>query len=234
MLDSLEHFNASQNRLTGPIPEELGAPPALEILNLSGNMLTGTVPPALLALEGFGFGDNAGIVSPDRAALEALYHATGGPDWVRQDGWLTDRPVGEWEGVSAGQRVAGLNLYSNGLRGELPPEIGQLTELSELKLQTNQLTGDIPEEVFTLTALRTLSLHSNQLTGELPPEIGNLTNLVTLALAFNRLSGPVPSEVGGLPELWQLALEDSGLTGCVPVQLERQLRAEGNVGLPFC
>ena len=82
------------------------SPPALKILNLFGNMLTGTVPPALLDLEGFGFGDNAGIVSPDRAALEALYNATGGPDWVRQDGWLTDRPLGEWEGgVMNGQRV---------------------------------------------------------------------------------------------------------------------------------
>ena len=102
--------------------------------------------------------------------MEALYHATGGPDWVRQDGWLTDRPLGEWEGVLAGQRVAGLNLPANGLRGELPPEIGQLTELSELKLQTNQLSGEIPEEVFTLTSLEFLWLYSNQLTGELSPE----------------------------------------------------------------
>ena len=203
-------------------------------------MLTGTVPAVLLDLGWFvfGFGGNPGLVFPDRAAraaLEALYNATGGPDWVRKDGWLTDRPLGEWEGVSAwGGRVIYLNLPANGLRGELPPEIGQLTELRELKLQTNQLTGEIPEEVFTLEALEALWLYSNQLTGGLPSEVGDLTSLSSLILSFNRLSGPVPAEVGGLPELWDLKLEDSGLTGCVPLELFRQIRDHDRIGLPFC
>ncbi|MXZ63339.1 MAG: hypothetical protein F4Y98_07035, partial [Chloroflexi bacterium] len=37
--------------------------------------------------------------SPDREALVAFYHATGGPGWARATKWLSGRPVGEWHGV---------------------------------------------------------------------------------------------------------------------------------------
>ena len=134
MLDSLEDFYVHQNRLTGPIPEELGDPPALKNLGPVWEHADRDGPPCSSGPGWVRVLGQPGIVPPDRAALEAFYHATGGPDWVRSDGWLTDRPLGEWEGVSAGQRVGGLNLPANGLRGELPPEIGQLTELVELKL----------------------------------------------------------------------------------------------------
>ena len=48
-------------------------------------------------------------------------------------------------------------------------------------------TGEIPPEIGNLTNLTTLNLENNQLTGEIPPEIGNLTNLTTLNLTENQL-----------------------------------------------
>ena len=64
----------------------------------------------------------------------------------------------------------------------IPPEIGQLTNLTYLELGQKNLTGEIPPEIGQLTNLTFLSLYSNQLTGEIPPEIGNLTNLTHLNL----------------------------------------------------
>ena len=73
-----------------------------------------------------------------------------------------------------------LDLYNSGLSGEIPREIGKLTNLTQLNLSYNKLTGSIPSEILNLTNLSQLNLSSNQLTGSFPPGILNLTNLTEL------------------------------------------------------
>ena len=70
----------------------------------------------------------------DRAALVALYHITGGANWNANTNWLSDRPIGEWHGVTTNSsgRVIGLNLPENQLTGEIPPELGGLSNLTGL------------------------------------------------------------------------------------------------------
>ena len=64
------------------------------------------------------------------------------------------------------------------MTGEIPPELGGLSNLTELSLSGNQLTGEIPPELGGLSNLTGLRLfHGNQLTGEIPPELGGLSNL---------------------------------------------------------
>ena len=86
--------------------------------------------------------------------------------------WLTDAPLGDWYGVEAdgSGRVVQINLegdffvhprVSHGLRGSIPPELGNLANLENLDLSVNDLEGTIP------------------------PELGNLANLKRLDLAFN-------------------------------------------------
>ena len=97
-----------------------------------------------------------------------------------------------------------LDLSFNQLTGEIPSEIGQLTNLTYLDLLGNQLLGEIPTEIENLTNLTYISLGNNQLTGEIPSEIGNLTNLEILSLSINQLTGEIPSEIcnfGGIPSL---------------------------------
>ena len=136
----------------------------------------------------------------DRAGLTALYHATDGNNWWRNDNWLTDVPLDEWHGVTTDidGRVIRLEFDSNRLSGQIPTDLASLDSLEVLRLVGNELTGAIPSELSTLNDLRTLDLFGNQLTGTIPPELGNLATLTTLNLAYNQLTGTIPTELGGL------------------------------------
>ena len=73
-------------------------------------------------------------------------------------------------------------------------------------LDLNQLSGEIPPELGNLTNLKGLDLSGNQLSGEIPPELVNLASLTWLYLDGNQLSGCVPSSLPG-----QLDMERSDL-----------------------
>lgn len=183
--------------------------------------------------------------SPDRDALIALYHETGGPNWRNQENWLSDRHIGEWHGVETdgqnrvvklnlqGNQLSGtippllkdlrslqdLDLGANGLSGDIPPELGDLTNLRRLNLGSNQLSGEVPAELSSLTYLRWLYLDNNQLAGQIPQGLGQLGDLTELALYNNRLTGEIPAELGGLSKLKWLYLDYNQLAGPVPAGL---------------
>ena len=167
---------------------------------------------------GHGF---AQLPSPDRAALQALYNATGGANWTNNDGWLTNVPISQWDGVTTDGRgrVTELNLTRNQLKGAIPAELGSLANLELLALGGNQLTGKIPAGLGSLTNLEELYLWGNELTGAIPTELGSLANLVQLQLSENQLTGAIPTELGSLANLKELWLSESQLTGKIPVEL---------------
>ena len=191
-LANLEILYLFRNLLSGTIPRELGNLANLQQLVLWLNQLMGCVPEALQYVS-----DYCGFPLPhagDRAALVALYHATDGPNWHANAGWLSDRPLQKWYGVHTDDdgRVIRLELERNQLNGELPPELGNLSRLTELQLQKNQLRGEIPRELGDLSNLKLLGLHSNQLSGTIPGELSNLSRLTWLGLQNNKLTGCVP------------------------------------------
>ena len=176
----------------------------------------------------------------DRAALIALYNATDGPNWVSKTNWLSDEPLGEWYGVTTdgGGRVTRLDLNTNQLIGEIPPELGSLSNLQRLNLSNNaiscgqqgceprspsanRLSGEMPAELGDLANLRRLDLSGNKLNGEIPSELGQLANLEVLRLAGNRLSGEVPSELGDLTNLEAVELSFNRLSGEILSELGR-------------
>ena len=161
-------------------------------------------------------------VSPvDRAALAALYNATGGANWANNESWLSDASGNEWHGVTVNRdgRVTRLDLRNNRLTGEIPSELGNLADLEQLSLPDNQLSGEIPSQLGNLAALTHLRLWSNQLTGEIPPELADLANLEQFAAGGNRLSGNIPEELGNLSNLRELHLPTNQLTGEIPSEL---------------
>lgn len=189
----------------------------------------------------------------DSLALVALYNATDGPNWAKRETahqsvacWLKG-PVTTWFGIGIPReedgRVTYVSLSSLGMKGKVPEQVGDLTELTWLQLASgelegeipafienfkqlqwlnlegNKFTGDIPTWLSTLTNLTNLSLDWNQLTGPIPPELGNLSNLEWLALFRNQLTGSIPLELGNLPNLRTLTLHDNQLTGEIPPEL---------------
>ena len=105
-----------------------------------------------------------------------------------------------------------LRLRKLGLT-ELPPEIGDLTNLTTLRLDGNKLT-EVPSEIGRLINLTTLRLENNRL-AKFPPEIGELTNLTTLSLMGNKLAN-LPPEIGKLINLVALFLTSNRLTELPP------------------
>jgi len=61
-----------------------------------------------------------------------------------------------------------------------------------LYLQNNQLTGEIPSEIGNLTNLTSLYLYDNQLTGEIPQQICE-QEYSQLGFENNNLCPPYPS-----------------------------------------
>ena len=168
----------------------------------------------------------------DRAALVAFYEATDGPNWRNNENWLTDAPLGDWHGVDmdGAGRVVRLDLgpqlddegqryVSNGLSGSIPPKLGDLANLTELRLGLNNLGGPIPAELGKLTGLTTLNLHSNHLSGPIPRELGGLRQLERLEMGWNELSGSIPRELGELVNLRHLNLNANSLSGPIPVEI---------------
>ncbi|MFS7950735.1 putative leucine-rich repeat domain superfamily [Helianthus anomalus] len=60
--------------------------------------------------------------------------------------------------------------------------------MSVLDLSCNKLTGEIPEELGLLTQIRVLNLSHNVLTGPIPVKLSNLTNIESLDLSSNHLT----------------------------------------------
>ena len=250
-LSNLLTLYLSSNQLTGEIPAELGGLSNLTALYLSNNQFTGELPRSLTgmtSLFAFTFFNNAGLCAPaddtfqtwfravhstqgsicgtvespeDRDVLVELYEATGGTRWKNSANWLSDRPTGEWHGVTTDVdgRVTGLLLERNGLSGPIPSAVGNLANLEWLYLSGNQLTGEIPASLGGLLNLTALGLSQNQLTGSIPAQLGNLSILESLGLHNNQLTGPIPVQLGNLSNLFRLDLQNNQLTGPIPKEL---------------
>ena len=104
-----------------------------------------------------------GLPDPERAALTALYDATGGQDWKINDGWLSDAPLGRWQRVITDEngQVTGLDLGSNRLSGEIPTELEDLSNLKLLFISDNELTGELPQGLTGLSGLESFHFHDN-------------------------------------------------------------------------
>ena len=254
-LSRLKLLYIGDNNLTGVLPQSLTGISGLESFHFHNNPglcapIDETFQAWLSGIANVRGSSCAPEDSPeDRKVLVQLYNALDGENWRNNTNWLTERPIREWHGVTsdASGRVTGLLLESNELVGEIPKELGSLSNLKRLEFGNNQLTGEIPRELGNLSALEALQLGSspatgglsgripkelgslsklealnlrfNQLTGEVPAELGNLTSLETLLLGFNRLSGEIPAELGGLSNLRRLELVYNGLTGKIPKEL---------------
>ena len=226
-LSNLTVLYISDNKLTGALPQSLTGISGLETFPFHNN--PGLCAPIDETFQAWlrGIAEVRGSsCAPedsleDREVLVKLYDALDGENWTNNANWLNERPIREWYGVTndASGRVNGLLLDGNELTGELPAELGSLSNVQRLELGNNKLSGEIPTELGSLSNLQRLELGNNKLTGEIPTELGNLGNLGILLLGSNQLTGEIPMELGSLSNLETLVINFNQLTGEIPKEL---------------
>ena len=241
-------LDLEDNNLSGFLPTALGNLSRLKTLDLSFNMgLTGVISTSYTQLDLVELDlEGTQVCAPpdaefqqwlenipqlrvalctdtrsDYYALAALYSVMNGPGWTNNTNWLSGEPLDTWHGVQTDTegQVTILGLAENGLRGPLPPEIGEIRNLTELELSNNEITGPLPPEIGELRSLRELTIYNTEITGPLPPEIGELQSLRELALGNNEIAGPLPTEIYELRNLRVLVLRGNRLTGSIPSEI---------------
>lgn len=154
-------------------------------------------------------------------------------------------PCGDkWEHVFCDdQRVSQIQVQNLGLKGPLPQNFNQLTELTNIGLQRNKFSGSLPSlkglsklryayldfndfssipvDFFDgLDALEVLALDSNNLNATsgwtFPPQLANSAQLKNISCMSCNLVGPLPDFLGNLSSLTVLQLSGNGLTGGIP------------------
>ena len=223
-LTNLTYLNLAYNQLTGEIPSEIGNLTNLTNLSLQNNQLIGEIPESICDLNINWSNDDLFNISNNQLCPpypSCIENYMGEQDPFCWNCYADDETTGIelWGICYSIENTTVLDLDGNQLTGEIPSEIGNLTNLERLYLYGNQLTGEIPPEIGNLTNLQILLLSSNQLTGEIPSEIGNLTNLYTLDLMNNELSGEIPPEIGNLTYLNIMVLKNNQLTGSIPSEI---------------
>ena len=195
-------------------------------LNLSSNRLAGKVPRALANL--------ANLAELDLSDNLNLTWET--PTWLGDLNKLTVLRLGDrllgisgFGGEVPGELANLTNLTELDLSGhefdcEIPRWLGNLTNLTVLRLESWALgksgfDGEVPAELANLVNLIDFSLGHNRLSGEIPLRLSQLTNLVRLDLGGNQLSGEIPRELGRLVNLRYLHLQQNQLTGVIPREL---------------
>ncbi len=238
-LSNLSYLSASDNQFTGSIPAAFSELDNLFVLILYNNQMSGCYAPELSSLceqlslvdidagnnfdaawEDFcivEFGSclyNISCQERDSLTLVALHNNT-------TINWDLTQPLDSWYGVTLNSEgcVTELQLSDEGINGNIPPELGNLSSLTKLDFNENALTGTIPAALSSLSNLVELDLGDNNLVGQIPPELGIMLNLTYLNLCENALTGQIPPELGLLSNLQNLLLLQNQLTGSIPAEL---------------
>ena len=168
--------------------------------------------------------NNPGLIADCVALLDAKDALSGGA----RLNWSANTPITLWKGVDLAEvnsgdasqaRVTQLILTGRKLRGRIPNELGELSELKRLTLSDNRLSGKIPKRLSNLSNLTSLNLSNNQMSGNIPKQLSELSNLEYLVLSGNNLTGRIPPQLGNLSKLLFLDLHDNQLTGNIPPRL---------------
>ena len=159
---------------------------------------------------------SAAIPTSEREALVALYQSTNGNAWTDKTNWLgaagdgmhvvrrqlrrarahvehTRRSIDNLDGTlsvrsaQAHRDPLRCSCPTNNLRGSLPSQFSELSQIEGIFFPSHPLTGTLPGSWGALEKLREIGLDGNELTGALPVQLGDMSALEKLTLSENAI-----------------------------------------------
>ncbi|KAL2496962.1 putative LRR receptor-like serine/threonine-protein kinase [Forsythia ovata] len=247
-LSMLQKLSIVNNNISGNLPSSIAnGLPDLEILFFGGNQFSGEIPGCIsnfsklikLDLTSNSFSGRVPMNLGNLQNLQRLYfndnQLTNDPSMLELDfliSLINCRQLKEirisrnsFDGMlprALGNLSASIKAFtadSSGVKGIIPNEIGNMSNLIELGIGGNELRGTIPDTLGQLTKVQMLRLNDNNIQGSINVNLCNLVNLYHLDLGNNHLSRQLPSCLGNLTSLRELNLSYNSLTFPIPSTL---------------
>ncbi|CAL5025110.1 unnamed protein product [Urochloa decumbens] len=191
-LGTVRYISLGSNKFNGQISPNLCRLHYLRIIDLSDNQLSGPLPPCI------------GDLSFQGKSSNLLYWSLICGRWIQYPAFKYTscydqrgfRFLTKYNLYTYRQNFIdmfqGFDFSDNMLSGEIPPELGYLTNLKALNLSQNNFVGKIPESLVNMTEIESLDLSHNALSGAIPRQLSQLSSLAVFSVAYNNLSGCVP------------------------------------------
>ncbi|GMP35501.1 hypothetical protein CsSME_00007905 [Camellia sinensis var. sinensis] len=204
------------NNLKGSIPSQLCQLNQLTIVDISRNNLSGSLPPCLgktipfkgsggMSIWPMGYAEDQYMKIPMLSYVNSKMLANKdvkkvyfnskmilGQDGVKEQVEFTTKRRSYFYESTILSFMSGIDFSCNQLTGEIPHEIGNLSNIRALNLSHNNFSGTIPTTFSNLRQVESLDLSYNNLNGRIPSQLIELNSLAVFSVAHNNLSGKTP------------------------------------------
>ncbi|KAJ7964444.1 Receptor protein kinase [Quillaja saponaria] len=150
----------------------------------------------------------------DAPVMLALKHSLDPPESL---GWSDPEPC-KWNHVvcSDDKRVTRIQIGHQNLKGTLPPNLQNLTQLERLELQWNNLSGPVPS-LKGLSSLEVLMLSNNQFSSIPTDFFSGMSSLQSAELDYNPFSAwEIPESLKNSSSLQNFSANSANITGKIP------------------
>ncbi|CAJ2656926.1 unnamed protein product [Trifolium pratense] len=219
-MSSLINLYLENNNLSGIIPSNMGySLPNLQYLHLNDNNFVGNIPNTIFnssKLIQFQLNNNAfNGTLPNNAFgnlrfLETIH--------IVNNNLTIDDSLQFFTSLSNCRYLEYLELSLNPILSSLPKSIGNLT-CNEFRADSCGIVGNIPLEVGNMSELLRFSVYDNNINGPIPATFKGLQKLQELDLGINGLEGSFIEEICKIERLSELYLDNNKLSGVLPTCL---------------